>query len=85
MELDGVSRRVSSLPEPHMEHGAQHGVSRQSTSLFDWGGHLFVPTAGPLGWRARSSQGRPVGAAAKRLGLDLIEHAIRLLERYSVR
>jgi hypothetical protein len=42
------------------------------------GGHLFVPTASPLGWRVQIKSRPACWAAAKRLGLDLIEHAIRL-------
>ncbi|RXG85576.1 hypothetical protein EAS62_38700 [Bradyrhizobium zhanjiangense] len=64
----------SSLPEPHMEHG----VSRQKHLFVRLGAHLFVPTASPLGWRAQIKSRPACWAAAKRLGLDLIEHAIRL-------
>jgi hypothetical protein len=54
------------------------GVKARCTSLFDCS-HLFVPTAGTIRWRAQIESRPPRRGAAKRLGLDAIEHAIRLL------
>src|SRR5437762_9904972 len=42
-------------------------------------GQLFVPTVGPWRWRAEIMSRSARRAAAKRLDLDMIEHAIRLL------
>ncbi|MHC2467372.1 hypothetical protein ACVIHD_006384 [Bradyrhizobium embrapense] len=58
-------------------HG-ELGVKTRCTFLFDWS-HLFVPTTCALGWRAQIKSRPARRDAAKRLGLDLIEHAIKLL------
>ena len=42
-------------------------------------GQLFVPTTRLLRWRAQIGSRPALWAAAQRLGLDAIEHAIRLL------
>jgi len=50
----------------------------ETTFLFDCS-HLFVPTVGADGWRAQVKSRPARRDAAKRLGLELSEHAIRLL------
>ena len=59
-------------------HMGKWGVKARCTSLFDCS-HLSVPTAGTIRWRAQIESRPPRRGAAKRLGLDAIEHAIRLL------
>ena len=79
--LRGAKRR--SNPESH----AWLWIAHMGIECVKVVGQLFVRLQassssrpwGPGDGARRSSQGRPFRAAAKRLGLDLIEHAIRLL------
>ena len=59
-------------------HGVQC-VKMRLLALGSTAGQLFVPTIGLSGWRAQI-RSRPVRrTAAQRLGLEGIEHAIRVL------